>query len=183
MYRVRTLFTGGIGAPYLNTLYFDDTGGLTAANANADVGTFWNAVKSVIQNTYTFATQPQVDHIDPATGHITSSVAVTPVTATCTGSSDQLPPANNGLVQIHTGNYPAGREVRGRIFIPGPGEISSTNGVPTAAYISTVGTAAAALQASVISDLIVWSKKNGVFETASSTAVWATWAVLRSRRS
>jgi len=182
VYRIRTTFTGGPGGPYLSTFYFNVVGGLTAANANAATGTFWNAIKAHIHPSISFATEAEVAEVDIATGQVTGIVAVTPVTGTGTGSGELLPSATQGLLRWRTGTFVAGREVRGRTFIPGGLESESGSGVPAAGYITAINTAAAALIADANSDLMVYSKKNRDAVPALSGSTWSQWAVLRSRR-
>ena len=181
-YKVQAQWTGGIGGPYLTTTYFSVAGGATAANANAALGAFFTAIKSLISNTITVATLSQVEEIDATDGHPVASNAVTPVTNTGTASGDVLPPATQGLVQVHTGQYVNNREIRGRIFLGGMMEANSTLGVPTSGTITTVNTALATLVADANSEWIVWSRRNGISKDVSSAVMWSTWAQLRSRR-
>ena len=183
MWRVRASWAGGIGGPYLTTTFFDTGGGLTAPNANAALGAFFTAVKSLISNTITVSTLSQVDSVDSATGGINASTAVTPVVNTGTASGDVLPPASQYLCQLHTGQYVNNREIRGRIFLGGAMEANSTLGVPTSGSISTIQTALTTLVTDVNSDLVVYSKRNAISRTVTSGTVWAVWAQLRSRRS
>jgi hypothetical protein len=182
VWRVRAQWTGGIGGPYLTTTYFDDIAG-TAPNANAALGAFLVAVRSLVSTTISMATLSQVDQVDATTGHVTSSVGVTPVSTTGTGAGDVLPPASQGLCQLFTGVYLNGRQVRGRLFLPGMLESNSTLGVPTAGSITTVNGALAAFIADANSVWGVYSRRNHDFNTISSAIQWTTWAQLRSRRS
>lgn len=182
MWRVRASWTGGIGGPYLTTTYFDSIAG-TAPNANAALGAFLVAVRSLVSTTISMATLPQVDEVDATTGNVISSTAVTPVSTTGTGAGDVLPPAAQGLCQLHTGIYLNGREVRGRLFLPGMLESNSTLGVPTAGSITTVNTSLASFIADANSVWGVYSRRNHSFHTISSAIQWAVWAQLRSRRS
>lgn len=183
MFRVRASWTGGIGGPYLTTTFFGTGGGATAANANADLGAFFTAIKSLVSNTITISTLGQVDHIDDTDGSINASEAVTPVTNTGTASGDVLPPATQYLCQLHTGQYFNGREIRGRIFLGGAMEANSTLGVPTSGSLTTINTALATLIGSANSEMLVWSRRNGTSKDVSSATTWTTWAQLRSRRS
>jgi hypothetical protein len=182
VYRVRAQWTGGIGGPYLTTQYFSSQAGPTAANANAALGAFFTAVKSLISNTITVSTLSQVDTLDDADGHPIASTAVTPVTNTGTASGDVLPPATQGLCQVHTGQYVNNREIRGRLFLGGMMEANSTLGVPTSGTITTVNTALAAMISDANSEWLVWSRRNAVGKDVASAVMWATWAQLRTRR-
>lgn len=182
MYRVRTTFSGGAGAPYLSTFYFNVIGGLTAANANAATGAFWTAVKPYIMSSTIYATDAEVAEIDIATGEVTGLVPVTPATGTGGATGDDLPTMTQGLVRWRTGTFVGGREVRGRTFLPSMGEVNSTTGVPIAAIKTAVNTAAAALIADANSDFVIYSKTHRDAVPVVSGSMWTQWAVLRSRR-
>jgi len=182
VYRVRTNITGPAGAPWLSTMYFDVVGGLTAANANAAVGTFWTAIRAHIATGTSIATEAEVGDIDIATGELTGLFPVTPVVTTGSGATDALPFATQGLLRWRTGVFVGGREVRGRTFLPAPIEGDSVVGIPSATYISNINSAAATLLGSAVADLMIYSKKNRDAVPALSGSVWNKWAVLRSRR-
>lgn len=182
MYRVRTQITGGLGGPYLSTMYFSVIGGLTAANANAAVGAFWGTMKAVMSTSMTATTEGEVAELDVATGQVTGALPVTSIANTGTASGDTLPPAVQGLIRWRTGTFFNGREVRGRTFIPGPGEALNTNGVPTSVWLSAANTAAANLIADPNSDFQIYTRKNHNSEAVITGAGWTQWAVLRSRR-
>lgn len=182
MYRVRTSISGPHGAPYLNTAYFNVVGGLTAANAVADLHTFWEAIKGQISNQLVLTTEAEVAEIDIATGDVTGLVATAGATTTGIQESEAVPFATQGLLRWRTGVFVGGREVRGRWFIPGVCEAVNSLGVPLASYRSTIDAAAAALIASSVSDLMIYSRKNRDAVPAITGTVWTDWAVLRSRR-
>lgn len=182
MYRVRTQITGGQGGPYLSTMYFNVIGGLTAANANAAIGAFWLAVKGKVASGMVMATEAEVATIDIGTGEVTGLTPVTPVSNTGTAAGDTLPPASQGLLRFRTGTFVGGREIRGRLFIPGACEVDSTSGVPVAGYLTTLNSAASALIADANSELVIYSKAHRELGTVLSGSAWSQWAVLRSRR-
>lgn len=181
LYKVRTLWTGGNGGNLVSTMFFEESGG-TAAQANAAVGAFWNALKSSIVDDLTFATDSSVYLIDEATGQPTGLNAVTPVTAACTQSGDPLPFMSQAVCQWRTGVFIAGREIRGRTFIPGMSETNSTNGRPVAGLVTAVNAAAAALIADANSIFGVYSLQNFNFQEAVLGSCWSEFGVLRSRR-
>jgi len=103
-------------------------------------------------------------------------------TAAGTAAGDPLPQQTQGLINWHTLSFVAGREIRGRTFIPGPSESDSSAGIPTAAYQLILQNAANALVAESTANLFVWSKKLATIAEASSASVAPGWRVLRSRR-
>lgn len=187
MYRVRTVFSGVQGAPWLNTLYFDDGGG-TAQQAATAAGTFWGAVDTYIYGGITWTTEADVANIDPITGVLEGVSSTTPVTGTGGGGSDPLPYATQGLVRWRTGVVVGTRELRGKTFIPGLTETGVTAALVTAAVVTAVNTASAALISDANSTLVAWHRPD---PPGSSTGVsWNVvtgqmapgFAVLRSRR-
>jgi hypothetical protein len=182
VFRVRTVFSGGQGTPYLSTFYFLPTSGKTAQMAVAATGAFWTAVKAHMANTLSFATEPEVVSIDAITGLATGSTAVTQVTGTGTSGGSPIAPATQGLVRWRTGVFTGGREIRGRTFLPGVTTGDNNAGVPIALYKTDINTAAAALIADANSDFCIWSKKHANDPLATSGVVWTQFAVLRSRR-
>lgn len=182
MFRVRTQFTGVTGAPYLSTMYFLPTAGLTAQNAVASVGNFWQAMGPYIANAALWATEVEVASVDATTGAVTGITSTTPRTGTPTGGGTALPWATQGLVRWRTGTFAGGREIRGRTFIPAISVSASTASVPAAAFQTAANTACAALISDPLSDFCVWSKKNGTDPLAASGSLWNEFAVLRSRR-
>jgi len=181
MYRVRIVFDGMPGAPWLSTLYFNETGG-TAQQAATAAGTFWGAVDALMDNEVNWTTEGDVTLINSATGNATGVVATTPVTGTGALSTLALPFVAQGLIRWRTGVYVAGRELRGRTFVPALATASNDNGRVLAASVTTMNNAAAALLADANSELVVWSKTHGSASPALTGNAWSQFASLRSRR-
>jgi hypothetical protein len=180
--KVRSLWSGGAGGAGVTTTYWDPAAG-TPQDAVLAIEDFWNAIKGVIGGGWSVTTDAVVLNINEATGAITSATGVTVTTINYADGNDPLPAATQGLVQLRTGVYAAGREVRGRLFIPGPTEDQNTNGKPKSTYLSTVnGATATNLLGALDATLMVWSQAHGVAEAVTAAPVWTQWAVLRSRR-
>jgi hypothetical protein len=120
--------------------------------------------------------------VDSTTGDITALTAVTSQTGTGGSVGDALPYATQGLVRLRTGFFVGGKEIRGRIFIPGLTETDSDIGVPSSFVVGAWNTAVAALIADANSVLLVYSRKHAAGEAVVSGSAWNKWAVLRSRR-
>jgi hypothetical protein len=180
-YRVRTIFTGAQGSPWLSTLNFGAAGG-TAAQAVTAVAAFWGAVDVQMPGTIDWTTEADVGTYSPA-GELEDVDTTTPSTgAGGAGAGELLPRATQGLIRLRTGLIIDGRELRGRIFIPGLSESVNDNGTYAAASRATINTAAAALISDANSTLLVWSKRWAT-EAPALTGVTATeFAVLTSRR-
>jgi hypothetical protein len=183
LYKVRTLWSGAAGGPGVTTMYFG-TGGGTAANAVAAVAAFWNQAKNTIDNAWNYATDSVVLTIDETTGEPTGADGVTPVSSAGTDSNDHLPSMTQGLIQLRTGVYVSGRELRGRIFIPGPTEDVNVAGKPKSDYKAAwLDAVEDQLINGLDVDFRVYSRAHGSASPVISASVWDEWAALRTRRS
>lgn len=181
MYRVRTTFGGVAGSPWISTMYFDEAGG-TPANAVTAVGTFWNAVDSLMETSVVWATLADVETVQADTGNVTAVETTIPQTGNGVAATTGLPIASQMLVRWRTGVYVAGREVRGRTFIPGLATAVNSDGVPSGSAQTTVNNAASALVGALDAQLVVWSRTHGQARVVTVGSVWNQFAVLRSRR-
>lgn len=181
MFRVRTVFTGVQGSPWLSTMYFSEFGG-TASQAVTAVGTFWGAVDAHIANAVSWATEAEVATIATSTGEPTGLEITTPQTGTGSSGSQPIALAAQGLIRWRTGIFIEGRESRGRTFIPAVGAGDSVNGAPSTSLTTAVNAAAAALLADANSELEVYSRKHRVENPVLTGSLWGSFAVLRSRR-
>lgn len=182
IYRVRTVFSGVPGTPYYSNLYFAAEGG-TIAQARTAVNAFWEANKALISSNLQWIIENEVPSIDEATGDILSVAAdATSYQSAGTQSSSPLPYSQQFLVRTRTGAFSGGREIRGRVFIPGPTTISASAGAVVNTAASAINTNAAALVASANAQWVVWAKTKGEYAVINSTSVWNQFAVLRSRR-
>jgi hypothetical protein len=184
MLRVRTVFSGVQGAPWLSTFYFQATteGQTEASAAVTATGAFWTSVKARMGTQISYATQAQVDGIDVNGGH-TGAWNTTPATGTGSLAGNLLPPAVQGLVQWRTGTYVNNREVRGRTFLPGLTTASNSSlGAFDTATATPVQTAINTLLGNATVHLSVWDRTHAGAATVVSGACWGQFAVLRSRR-
>lgn len=184
MLRVRTQFTGTSGLPGLSNLYFNGGDTADAQAVATQVAGVWNTMKTRMANQVTYLVEPLVAEMDQATGEIIQLHNVTGGTGTGLESTTPMARATQGLVQLRTGFYLGGREIRGRCFIPGPTVTGSSNGAPAAAYSTFIGATMQALVTGATAgrEFVVWSKKNGVTVDIQNCVGWNKWAVLRSRR-
>lgn len=182
LWRVRTVGSGPAGAPYLNTFWFDASSAQTAQHAADAAHNFWEGVKSVMSNTVTMAVQSDVYAVDSTTGHPTGVTGVTPGSTTGTLTDGVAPLATQGRVDWHSGIFVAGREQRGRTFVPGVCYTVVSSGVPTTSYKTTLTSAIAALLGTTGANLGIYSPKHHLFTYVSLGKVWPNFAVLRSRR-
>lgn len=180
--RVRTTITGGQGTPYYNNLYFDPSGATPATTAKDAATAFWTELVGLCQTGLVGVVSGQVEQIDPGTGQITGILdGGSDDTVTFAGGTNPLPWMVQGLVRLRTNHYTAGRELRGRIFIPGMDEAASTAGLPTSTAVAIMENAAAALTDND-AGVQVYSPTHHDQADVTTTSVWGRWAVLRSRR-
>lgn len=182
VHRVRVALGGAVVAGGgLSTFYFVGASGDEALMVDA-VGDFWDAIAPQITSNVTYATEPDVDELDTVTGTLLGSAAVTPRTGAGTSAEEALPWATQGLLRLRTGAVVGGRELRGRLFIPGLTEGKSLGGKPTAAVITAINSAAATFAARGDVAWHVWSRTHGASADVVTATMWDNFAVLRSRR-
>lgn len=182
MLRVRVTWSGIGGTPYLSTFYFDGLTQTDADNAVTAVGTALALYDGLVDNQVTWATDPEVPVMDEATGQSISAFSTTPLSGTGAQSSSNLPFATQGLLRLRTGVFVSGREIRGRLFLPGLVSASNTDGTVTPANKANIDSWFDGLRTDANSVWVVWSRKNGQVATITSNVMWTQWASLRTRR-
>lgn len=180
MLRVTTEITGYAGAPYYSTMHF---GGETQPEADAAVGgvfQFWEDWAAVMASGGQVNVNNDVDVVDPATGQVTAQLQVPTLAITPSGPAEILPPTCQALVRWSTGTWIAGRQLRGRTFIPAMMETNSVAGRPNGASIPLWQAYAETLLSTT--DFGIYSPTHRVFHLGATATVWQEWASLRSRR-
>ena len=184
MKRVNAVWSGLGGSPYYSTFYA--TGGETTPDCQAfhnAVATALDNMANYLSNNVVWATEPVVMLVDAASGNPYAAIAVTPDNGAGAHTSETLPRATQGLLQLRTGVFEAGREVRGRVFLPAPPEVYNTDlGSVSTDYSDTVTTIwdTHLLNANV--GWCVWSRTHGDAFVINAVQCAGEWAVLRSRR-
>ena len=184
LYRVNTVILR-YGNPWgFSTQYFAESALLSAGDATTAVHNFWNAIKSYISDQVAFQVQTDVPVINIDNGEIQSIAdGGSPDQVTGTDEGDPLPYQTQLVGRLRTGVYISGRELRGRIFIPGIGEGNSVLGAPSGAVIDTVNDALTpAFVPSLSAEGVVYSRTHHVAAPVSLATCATTFAVLRSRR-
>lgn len=183
LYRVRTFLEGGlVTGGGLSDFYFLQVTG-TAAQANAAVGLFWAPLQPGMSPQVTWRTDGEVLTIDDATGDITATTAVTPLSGVGTQTGEPLPPATQGLITLRTGAFVLGKEIRGRKFIPGICEADNTStGAVSSTQVNRMNNAINALIADANSTFAIYSPTKHTSANVTSGAARTYFAVLRGRR-
>lgn len=182
------MWTGLGGSPYFTSWFSDNPGDVVSAQDFVDgVEGFVSSIANKVNSNLTWVGDANVTIFNPADGLPTGVTGVTPPTVMGTESNEVLPLASQGLLHLRTGAYRDGREVRGRLFLPGAGETSNNfDGTPSATYHSVIDAAAAVLVADASAGWCVWSRPKdsgiGLMFPILQANLWAQWAVLRSRR-
>lgn len=179
LYQIRVMWTGPGGLPGTNTLYAPTSIAigdiLDAAN---DFYDFW--VTGNIADDF-HATVPSTgERIDVDTGIVVGTWAHGSDTQhDGTDTSNFVTDATQVLLQLRTGFFVSGRELRGRLFLPGLRVTGTTVGNLDPSIISDTEDAA---NAAFAATMAVYSRTHHTFATIDHCNVWSELAVLRSRR-
>lgn len=185
MLRTETEWTGVPGAPYYTVMHFEGAGATQAGAAAGATRALWDAIKASIRNDMTARVLPEVSEVNVATGEVEATYINTLPPVVMTGSGARQPLVVQGLVRLRTGAYVGGREIRGKVFLPGTTDANDTDGVPSTAYQTAMNTAFQNLVSSSLAatvPLLVWSPTKGQAAQVTQVSTWAQWAILRSRR-
>jgi hypothetical protein len=184
MIRVRTVFSGVTGSPYYSNLYFAGSTDGEAQVAVTAVDAFWTGMSEWMCTPMAMLIEGSVPQIDPATGDILQVFSVGDETSAATSTSEAAPLASQILIQWRTGDYIAGRELRGRTFVPYIDIGAINDGVIASGARSSVLSDANTLlsAAAGAGGLVVWSRTHGQASAISNASVWNQLAVMRSRR-
>lgn len=182
MRRVRTIVTGVAGSPYYLVGYFDAQEG-TAADCVLAWSNFCLPTPADGLEGSVWETQGVTEIVDPVSGNVTGIDSTATIFKTGDTEYQTLPPSNQCLIRWRTGNYVAGREVRGRTNLPLQSKDSADTDGKVAGFVANAYTTRAQLLVDN-ADIthVVWSKKNGVWWATESGSCWTEFSILRTRR-
>ena len=185
IYQVHVEWTGP-SSPLHTYFHFDVAFGSTPAQTAAAVNTFMASLDDNLNSAFAWAIDSEVRQLNEASGALQAVVPVTSTGATC-GSGGVYVDVLQGLLRWTTGEIVNGRQLRGRMFIPGIEEgRNNTSGRPESTFISAVNTAAAALIADANTELVVWHRPQGgtggEIGAVLTAAMQNRWSYLSSRR-
>lgn len=181
--RVSHVWTGTPGLPGVSTTYVEQGTGNAAAAVSAWAD-FWDTMSDYIANDFTVTLGGTMETINVVSGQTVSVETVTPVSVQGTAVTQFLPTASQGVLEFLTGVFANGRQIRGKMFVPGIVEDQNEQGFPISTCIS-------AFEAALndVNDLggmngawTVWSRANARQEYVTDSFMWSQWGVLRSRR-
>lgn len=178
--RLQVITSGPQGAPYYNNFY-------TTANTIGDAEALSDAafdLFTALADRLTNSAQVQfsgtVDSFDAATGQTTGSTSVTPWTVSGSWGSGSSQGGTTLVLQWRTGVFANGREIRGRSFISGLGDVNEGNPSVPSAVLTDANNAAAAYAATA--GTAVFSPTNGSVEEMATGTCWSKFGLVRSRR-
>lgn len=180
MLRYRIVTTGFIGAPGYNIIH---TAGDTLDEAEAralPLIDFIDDFAAVQAQGVTITLDPVVNLVDVLTGDTTGSVLLPGFTRQGAFGVVEAPAGICLLARWRTGVYVGGREIRGRSFFSGLGDIAGSEGTPDAAPYLTASQAVDTLVSA--GDLVVYSPTRGVAAPVTDGQIWNRFALMRSRR-
>ncbi len=163
LYRVVAEWTGGrVGTGYSN-LFF--ASGVSTQQACAD------AVRAFFSSSYSVGAglpvgvqiqvRGVVDTIEETNGELTDSTSVTTPAVIAGSDSSRYAAVAGACVTWRTGDFVAGRRVRGRTFlVPVGGQMLQADGTLDTTFLGFINTAAAALIAAA-PELRVWRRPSG----------------------
>ena len=143
----------------------------------------WSDMATAIGDDYTLQVEQVVYTIDSTNGQPTASASVTSSPVSGADSIDPLPGNVNGVVRLSTPLFVAGRQLQGRLWVPGPTENNNTNGKPTSTYQSFILAAVVDNIVTPANGLVIFSRTHHTFDAVTSASIWNQWGSLRSRRS
>lgn len=179
-FRVQVVTSNFPGGPGYNTLY-------TATNDPADVAawivsvnTFLAGMASLCTNTTNITRSGTIEEFDPVTGQTTGVDNIAPNSFNGTGTNLHEVAGSCLVLQLRTGQFINGREVRGRLYWSGLFAMADGNGaVPQAQLTDAAG---ALGDYTGTSFAAVYSRTHGTLRTVTGQGVWNKFGLMRSRR-
>jgi hypothetical protein len=179
--RVRTVFTGVAGTPWYSNLYFDVDEGSTGAIRVA-LSEFWTDIENAGSALVSWTVEGEVTVIESTDGHLVTVQAGSNLTGSFANTGNELPWANQFLVNLHTGNWANNRELQGRWNLPGFVTGNVEDGVWSSAATASIQGSLDTFLTAVDPSWVVWSKTHGAYAPVTSAVANPGPAILRSRR-
>lgn len=142
-----------------------------ATDVTTDLGTFFNAIKTLFPSGLTWQVPGSGDTLDDASGALVGGWSGTAASVTATGGAGAYAAGCGCYIQWATGAIVGKRRLRGRTFLaPLLASGYDSSGTIAASTISTTTTAIATLAGS--SKLVIWHRPGkGLFTGGSSALV------------
>lgn len=184
MLRVRTVFTGVQGTPWYSNFYFGGNTEGEAAAASVATDAFWGRLAPNMCTPLVWEVEQDVPTINATTDEITENFVVAPQGGAAVNSNPAMPLAAQALLRWRTGDYVAGRELRGRTSIPYLANAYVTDGRPSAILLSSLTAAATSLlsESAGAGGFAVYSRTHHQWSLVNAGTPWTEFSVMRSRR-
>jgi hypothetical protein len=181
MLRIRVAWGNITNGPAVSTFYTTGSVQSDANTATTAVASLMTSLQPYIVSGGNWTLQTSVEVIDPSTGQVTGLLTSPATTGNGSDANDLLPFAAQGLVQLHTGVIINGRELVGRVFLPGATEQRNTNGAPNSTYRAAIS-GAFQTYASNLVNAVVYSRTHQQMHNIVTVTSSPKWAILTSRR-
>lgn len=178
-YRVRTVFSGVAGVPWISNWYFDSSIVGSQTEAVDATAAAWGALDATMKSTVQWQTEAEVYLFsNPET--LAGITTATPETGAGAQTGDVLPLQTQGLITWSTNTIFNNRRVSGRTFVPAPAETyNEAAGTPSVTYQGILSGIGGAL---IAAGLVIPSRASNTFVPVVASAAATKWSVLRSRR-
>lgn len=180
--------TGVVGGGLATLAFEDPIDDAAAEDRLTDVGAFWTAIASAVNNAITFTVLPNPARYAAADGSLQEVFdAAAPAAVPGTAAGTAVPRAAMALIRWGTADIVNNRVVKGRTYIPGtPVANVTTTGQLSAAGQTDLDNAAEGLISASGGTLSIWHRPvggvGGSSHLVTTASVWDSFAVLRSRR-
>ena len=182
MRRIRVVWTGVTGSPFLSTWFFDAGVGTAQQNVS-ELEQSLVAMSGLFSNQVTCGVDTIVDTVDPVTGQLTATETIVSTPIVGTATSDPLPRGTQGFMLLNTGIYRLGRQIRGKFYLPTPcEEHNAGDGQPLVTYRDGMLPNIEALIQQGTVNLVVYSRAAGQHYNIVGQTFGSGWARLSTTR-
>lgn len=197
--RMRAVWTGLPGSPYLSTWHFRATTGNPAVMVTA-VRKFLTSLAAQCRTGISVTLEADQLIFNAEKGDVVGVESAPPGAAILgTAGGNALPFASQGVIKLATGGIVNNRRVRGRFYVPCPSDLANSAGIPLSGYTSVLQGAADVLitDTSAAGKWAVWSRpfepdpevlkpqpaaRDGSLHDIQAATTFSKWGVQRRRR-
>ena len=176
--RTQTVLTGVTGAPYYSNLYWDLT--YSTSEMVEHTAEFWEIVDNRMVNEVAWEVSGVVQYIDDNTGTLLANGVTDAVTGAGEASGEMLPASTQVLVKWRTGLVVAGRELRGRTFLPAMDAFMNDEGSVESVARADLSDEIATWLGGLSATPLVWSRTHGASQSIEAAEVWNEFAEIGS---
>lgn len=172
MLRTQLVYTGLVGMPAVNSLFWTGTGPTQAGQAAASTNDFAADLANNLAEGVTVDVDNTCVEINEATGEIVQYYSVTGGTYAGAAPFDPLPIGTSMVLGLQTNAVVRGRRLQGRLFLPGLSEDAvADQGIFQPTYVTVIDGIAADTLAGGVAVQVVWSRPTDAGGDGSSAPV------------